>query len=358
VDPEYAFAVQDALTLPTTGSIFRYSEAAQRKLPPNHALCWGDTYWLVGHAEALNLEIAPASVEVSTADLRDPWIIALVTLPPRRLLTDEEAQAAELWLNRRILTPTDSFGFLDPLPHHFDDEGMPVFPLGTLVRIRCESSPTITDPLGTRVDVVTDSTEQACEFRVAQVGNWNIELSATAGGIIRVDKCPVLALPSFTLALQDESASFPSFAAERLLARASLSGEILELKVGQATLRPLVMVNDSPWPDEAAEVWKIVPVIGQPLRIDVQDLGSIGSVGALRVERRRNRYSDLEAHCTWLWAVSAPESTPRRELRIRLPSGTLPPSIRRLELRCWDRRFAAHIRFVEAELRKRGSHDL
>src|SRR5208283_2241210 len=119
------------LGLEPTGSLFRYGEGLQRQLSRNEPIYWGTSYWLVGRADELQLPRAPAALDVDVADLRRPWVVGLIALPPSDKVAGDQRALAERWLKRSIAIGRESFSFVDPLPHHFDSDGTPVFEVDT-----------------------------------------------------------------------------------------------------------------------------------------------------------------------------------------------------------------------------------
>src|SRR5580700_1776412 len=123
VDPHYASKFYDVqLALEPTGSLFRYGEGLQRQLSKIDHIFWGTNYWLVGLADALQLSHAPASLDIDVVDLRSPWVICLLTLPPSDRIACDQRGLAERWLGRSIAIGRDVFSFVHPLPHHFDSD--------------------------------------------------------------------------------------------------------------------------------------------------------------------------------------------------------------------------------------------
>ena len=356
VDPRYASAFYDAhLSLSPTGSIFLYSEAIQPLLMANEPLCWGNNYWLVGHAEGLRLSMAPRVVDLTTIDLRAPWVIALLRLPSSDSLTAQQKQAAERWLNRSIRVGRDTFSFLDPLPHHFDADGTPVFREDqNVVRFQCPTGARlqVVSPTGSPSEVRVDTLADTCELVINRLGTWNLFVAGRDAGQIRVQVCEFLEAPTVTLMSGNESALCPSIAARDLLERAVAKGNAVHLRVALEVLCQLVTVNGQAWPEDAGFTWTIATSVDQALLINVQGLGSI-SVGAIRPHAQRDDWTWIEPRCAWLWSVSVPPTTPGGSVRIHLPTRILPLSIRRLEARRWNQRFAAHVRAVETDLAAR-----
>jgi hypothetical protein len=356
VDPRYAMAFLDAqLTIRSGGSMFRYGETVQRQLNSREQLCWGDSYWLIAHRDDFRLTGAPSAIDLFVSDLRTPWVIVLVVLPPSDLISAENMLAVERWLGRAIRTGRDTFHFVDPLPHHFDAEGFPVFPCSVdTIRFKCPSEARlqVAKPTGEPAEVRLDSLSDSCELKIDQPGQWQFRTDGLTAGHISVQECAFLTTPSITLTCADQLAACPSIAAERLLNTAAENTRKVDLRVTHEHLCRLISVNGQSWPQGIGLSWNICNLASSHNLIEVRGIGSVGQWPE-EVGDKRDKLEELESRCAWLWGVAATATSHAATVAIRLPEGPLPDSVRRLESRRWDRRFTAHVRELEFELAER-----
>jgi hypothetical protein len=360
VDPYYASKFYDApLALEPTGSLFRYGEGLQRQLSRVDQISWGTNYWLVGLADALQLSQAPAFLDIDVVDLRSPWVICLLTLPPSDRIAGDQGRLAERWLGRSIAIGRDVFSFVYPLPHHFDSDGTPIFEEDTAtIRLRCptDASLLVFNDAGERAEVEVHPLADEHEVHLGKPGNWRILLDGREAGWVRLENCLSLVPPRILLEVAGEAALLPSLESERLLEKAIVASESIQVTADLDSLRNLVTIDAAAWPNAGSLAWTVETAGRSSMHIDVHGVGAIGSAGA-HSPRQRIVAPDLQAMANWLWSVSRPASAQGSPVRINLPRLPLPSVIRRLEGRRWHVRFGAHVRALQAKLRAGGHGD-
>jgi hypothetical protein len=357
VDPDYASKFTDSLlALDPTGSLFRYGEGIQRQLSDGEQIFWGCTYWLVGLASALQLSAVPASLDIDIADLRSPWVIALVTLPPYSQVPGDQARLAERWLKQSIGIGRDTLSFVHPLPHHFASDGTPVFEADTrTLRLRCPVDATllVVNEAGRQAEIAVRPLTDDCEVHISESGNWRVLLGGRHAGYIRLEDCSSLTPPRVQLEVDGEAALLPSLESEALLRKAIQVGKAIQVAADADNLRELVTLNGATWPASESLVWTVGTAALDSMDINVRGVGAVGSARAC-LPSEKMPLPDLEVAASWLWSLSCPARTRGASVHMNLPVSPLPPVIRRLEGRRWHRRFAAHVRVFQARLNVEG----
>ncbi|TLZ03030.1 MAG: hypothetical protein E6K23_16855 [Gammaproteobacteria bacterium] len=361
VDPHYASKFLDEqLTLDPAGSLFRYGEGIQRQLSEVDQVFWGSNYWLVGLTDALQLSHAPASLDLDISDLRSPWVIGLVTLPPYDQVAGDQRLLAERWLRRSIAIGRDAASFVHPLPHHFDNDGTPVFEADTTtMRLRCPSDTTLVvcNEAGQQAEIEVRPLTDEREIHIPEPGNWRVLLGGCNAGYIRVEDCLSLVPPRVRLEIAGEAALLPSLDSENLLRRAIAHGKAIEVAADVDCLRDLVTIDAANWPNSESLVWAVDTAGRRSLHINVRGVGAVGSVSAQSTPEA-TAFFELEAAANWLWSISSPVHAAGSPIRLTLPPLPLPAIIRRLEGRGWHPRFAAHVRMIQSRLDAGGRSDL
>ncbi len=361
VDPFYASGFYDApLGLEPSGSLFRYGEGVQRQLPKNEPIYWGTSYWLVGQAAALQLSRAPAALDVDIADLKSPWLVALVTLPPADNVAGDQMLLAERWLRRSVVVGRESLSFVDPLPHHFDHDGTPVFESDAYsLRLRCpgDMSLVIYNDAGEQAAISVNALADEHNVRLNASGKWHILLGGRPAGSIRLEDCAALIPPRVLLKVGEMTALLPTLEAEALLKQSAEAHSTVQVAVDIENLRDLVTVNGTAWPSSESLVWTIEGRRRVDLTVAVRGIGAVGGticsdvpVGTVTPK--------IAAVASWLWSVSDAPYTLSSPIGINLPPIQLPAVFRRLEGRRWHVKYAAHVRLLQSTLFAGDGHDL
>jgi hypothetical protein len=361
VDGRYLTKFYDApLGLEPAGTLFRYGEGVQRQLGRNEPIYWGTNYWLVGQADSLRLSRAPAAINVDISDLRSPWVVGLITLPPSEQVAGDQQTLAERWLRRSISVGRETFSFIDPLPHHFDSDGTPVFEEDTrTLRLRCPSGASLlfyTDS-GRQADVEVDRLSGEHEVRLGSSGTWHALLGGRHGGSVRLEDCAALVPPRVLLECQGESVLIPTCDSDALLKRALASRASIQLSADADVLRDLVTVDNAAWPPTESLVWPIAAFRKGKLYIDVRGVGAIGDTGVDAAPGGMVK-PELEIVAAWLWSVSDPAHSSGSPVKLTLPTSSLPAIVRRLEGRRWKAKFAAHVRVLQTRLDQGAGRDI
>lgn len=109
-----------------TGNFFRAGEHGGRLMPRDAVLEWGGRYRvLTRQAWAAPL---PDGLAVEPLRSARDWQGYEVTLPPDGVLGSAQEAILAGFLGRRIVSPVAHAYFIDPAPHHYDNDGAAVFP--------------------------------------------------------------------------------------------------------------------------------------------------------------------------------------------------------------------------------------
>jgi len=361
VDALYASRFYDTpLGLDPSGSLFRYGEGLQRQLPKNQPIYWGTSYWLVGQVDELQLSRAPAALDVDIADLRRPWVVGLVTLPHGDNVAGDQKVIAERWLRRSIEIGRESLSFVDPLPHHFDIDGTPVFESDTYnLRLRL--------PRGISLAIYNDSGGEAAisvnaladehNVHLDAPGTWHILLDGRKAGSIRLEECAALFPPRVLVRVGERTGLLPTLEAEALLKQPPAAHSTIQVVVDIENLRELVTVNDATWPSAESLEWTIDASRQADLMIAVRGIGGVGRDSHYSVPVRTVTLK-TEALAGWLLSVSDSPCSLASTIGINLPAKPLPSIVQRLKGRRWNARYAAHVRVLQSSLCAGDRHDL
>lgn len=126
-------------------SCFSVGFGKSRRMGWNDPALWGESYVLVfGSAKSLaNFEATPGCSLLSPLPvfMRKTWPVRCITLPDPGSISAEDAQTIANALQRDVSTPQGAICAVDPMPHHFGEDGEWVFPSGTsLIRLYLPSA--------------------------------------------------------------------------------------------------------------------------------------------------------------------------------------------------------------------------
>lgn len=178
-----------------SNNFFRVGEVWNRLLRPMAPLEWGERYQLLTK-QTLNPTPMGLPLEVDCKDERQGWYLYNIVLPKvTQIKGVEDKEAIARHLEREVREPFPKAYFVDPPPHHIEQDGTYVFPKGTehilLKRIGNCSTSIAYDLDNDTQARSTDINEEWTEITGNIPGNFSIRLNGHVALLGRVEECPL-----------------------------------------------------------------------------------------------------------------------------------------------------------------------
>lgn len=357
VDPGYRALIEGAAVgLDQVLNVFPYGTHGVELLESGRALRCDKQYWMVTRDEIAQ----PAECRVARFSAQ-PWLgwwVSRLELPNLLSLSSDQVRSLEAWLQRPIAPESSRVIIRTPMPHHFLDSGIAVFPVETESLILEAKEQT-----GIRLEcdgIVRGSVEPLDELglyacRLGGAGRWTVLNGARALLAWEVRVCPVFIPPSIVLVSKESHVDLFHPDAASFISRAANRQEQIHVRVSDPRLFALIEINGhSPLAEPNGNLLPIDPQSIQS--ISAANFGHLEIVTAapdvLALDSSRLDY--LKGRSQWLQGISA---TSCRQPLIGMsgrPRDAAPLWVKTLARARWSREFAPQVRALARDLHQAG----
>lgn len=337
---------------------FRQSEVSGRRLGTSENMFWGDRYWMVSPT----IIETPGSVSrhLSSLGTIGEWSVFELILPsePDYVLSFEKDDI-RTWVGHEIHERSACAFLIDPLPHHFDLQG--VFVLSTpvsTVRVALDAWDKNIFILDSKGDdlVWQRATDDSLIISLYDASDAFVYVDGNLVLAMRFEACELFAPHGLRLKANDQEVELFSKEAKEMIRSfrypCKSSCGIALVSCNECVLK-LVRLNDAPMNSEDA-LQTALSDSDQPFKVDASNFGSVClpsgkkvSVVSLLAPRVRERGK---------WLLSLPLPAPGAPI-CRFPGENgLNTSdwVRPLRARTWSVAFGPHLHALACELRKAG----
>lgn len=353
VSEEYRLLLQNDLPgLRQDFNLFAYGIGATRLLEPYEALQADKDYWVLSE-KPLPPVGAPAWIKHSISWHR--WYVTLLSLPPLRSMSDEDRAGLERTLQRSLVAPRFRAVIVSPLPHHFSDAGIPVYPddVGEL-QIELSGS--------SKVELLCDGERRGTirvraldGIRIAEIhqcGRWTLTLNGHRILEWIKSKVDFFEPPGVGLSAGGQEIPLLSQRAQSWLEAQPAGGTFL-IRIPSNEVAECLLVDNAPVAPASLEIAQSVAADREHLI----DAGNFGRVAYGRHARAREPLYELDgvrAKVMWLKSIALhPEfSGPHRLTGSPEPSA--PGWVADLKRVGWTRSLIAQLREIERHLTRAG----